>query len=271
LAQQKTQIVEPHNFRNISFDDLLQPPNVDDDVIKRSQADLAAYIKTQKQRETQAVIFAEENMIGAMRRNLREHRLYTDATLRLSRFATVIGGDVRRIGLAIRDYEGYWSSVLAFSILRGHRFLNYDVCDGLIAQPRRWRDLITDIAVAFPNAQLQVWQFKDFASAPHSILENLTGLAAQETETIDLAGIHNAAPDRDALRDALIARGRLPNVIAPGSTHWQPFTKDQVAILKAQYEEDLTWLRSGADGLATFITNTTSQDQARAMGAGPGA
>lgn len=203
--------------------------------------------------QVKLLIVSEENMIGGMRENLAETRLYPNAKARLEQFSNAFGYRCTQIVLSIRSYDEYWASVLAYSIKRGRKLPDDAMLDRLTNQTRHWRDVIIDIAAAFPNANLQVWPFQKHVGELDHQLALLTG-GAMPARMRANRKCRNASPDSGKLRQILLERGetqaaqRLPD----NDTRWQPFDRDQVDLLRAQYGKDIEWLRAGADGVATY-------------------
>jgi len=197
---------------------------------------------------TKQLLVSEENMIGAVRDNLRQKSLYPSVAARLERFRAGFGDKCTRIGLAIRDYEGYWSSSLAFAVARGHRFPSRCDLNMLALQPRRWRDVIGDVARTFPNAEIVVWPFEKFAARADVPFSALTGQQAPRISD------HwcNKSPNLLRLRQVL-SEAMRPVDLPHGIGRWNPFNAAQSQLMHAAYEADLEWCRAGAGGLATYI------------------
>lgn len=226
----------------------LRPPGQQ---LKRAAGRIAiAAVTAQKNGFTQLLV-SDENMLGAPRRNLRQSALYGDAEERMARFAQAFGGRVTRVVLSIRGQESYWTSVLGFAVARGHRVPRPDDLDRLVTSNRHWRDVIADVACAFPRADLQVLPYELFGSLPERKLEVMTG-------RVGLPRKHarawlNRAPTLKALRGIVAERGGDADRLGDGEGRWHPFDSAQTAALREAYADDLLWLRAGADGLATLI------------------
>jgi hypothetical protein len=207
------------------------------------------------------LIVSEENMIGATRNNLRQRQLYPLLDERLARFQAAFGDCCTRIGLAIRCYDSFWASALSFAVAAGHRFPDASVLAMLAQQPRRWRDVVRDIATAFPKADIVVWPFEDFAARPERQLALLAGTSAPPMPAQVATPWQNPSPDCAALRRALVKRGDMAAAatIPDGPQRWMPFTPAQRAAMQALYQVDLAWLaRSGGPvRLAEAVDRTT--------------
>jgi hypothetical protein len=189
------------------------------------------------------LLISEENILGSMRTNLYTTRLYPGLPERLERFALVFGSACSRIGLTIRPYEEFWASSMAYAIKAGHPVMDQDGHDRLVTQPRSWRNVINDVATAFPKAQITVWEFARLIGRPQAQYRLLVG---KRGRLRPMDSQHNASPGRDALREILMLRGDAGAVqaIAPGSGQFMPFGAHHVAAFQAQYADDLVWLRS---------------------------
>lgn len=200
------------------------------------------------------VLISEENVIGAARNNLRQERLYPLVDERLLRFRRAFDGHALRIGLSVRSYDTYWASCYAFAVARGHRLPGPGMLDRLVTQPRRWIDVIHDIARGLPGAEIMVWPFERFAGRPGDVLADLTGgLYTNRPGAWDLDAL-NPGPHLPQLRRILRDRGEAEAArhLPDGDGRWMPFDSGQARALREQYREDLAWLMAGADGLARF-------------------
>jgi len=204
------------------------------------------------------LVVSDENMLGATRRNLREHSLYGDAGLRLARFAQAFDGRVDRVVLSLRAQDQYWSSALAFAVARGHRLPQGRDLEALAGGARAWRDVVSDVACAFGGAEILVLTHEALASRPEARLAVMTARPIEAMPRAHAREWLNRAPLLGALRAAVTARGGAPARLGEGTdcARWQPFDRVQAAALRETYADDLHWLRAGADGLATLIEET---------------
>ncbi len=201
------------------------------------------------------LVVSDENMIGAPRSCLRWHRLYPGAGERVARLGHAFGGRISRAVLSIRAQDAWWESVLAYAVARGHRLPSRGDLDRLVTAGRQWRDVIADIACALPDTEIVILPHEQFAARPEARLAQMTGGAAMPAGRV--APIwRGRAPDLDALRRAVAARGGDPARLPEGTGRWHPFSTAQAAALKEAYEDDLFWLRAGADGLARLAKET---------------
>lgn len=204
-----------------------------------------------------SLIVSEENMIGVMQDNLSVGRLYPDATARLQRFARAFDGHCTRVAISIRSYDKYWASVFAFLVERGRRLPDAQEMDRLVTQPRRWRDVISEVAKVFPSAQVMVWPFEGMIGQVDSQLAILN----DGVVPVRMRGRndwHNVSAGCAKLRQVLQDRSNtsqaadMPNEYS----RWQPFKAYHIAAFQAQYDEDIAWLRAGADGIAIYEENS---------------
>lgn len=204
---------------------------------------------------TRQLVISEENLIGAVRNNLREAILYPKLDVRLLRVCPALADRITRIGLSIRSYDAYWASSVAFGVAQGHGVPGHEKLDRLVAQKRRWRSVVKDIAAVFPNAEIVVWPFERIGSQPDTQLSVLTGGLHLQKPLNGCRDWHNPSPRLNKLRRILTVRGdvaaadRLPE----GDGRWTPFDAEQGAALRAQYLEDIAWFQNGADGVARYV------------------
>lgn len=205
------------------------------------------------------LLISEENILGTMRNNIADTRLYPLLRERLMRFEPAFEGQTLRIGLCFRSYEDYWTSSLAAMIKRGAALPSVDLLDYLTTQPRRWRDIVRDIAAVFPEAEVVVWPFERLASQPQHQLEAIWGGDCRGLE--DTGYWRNRSGDVVRLNDIMALRGEAPLLggLHDAGARWMPFDEDQRCMLRAEYRRDLAWLAEGAEGLARAVTDANSE------------
>ena len=222
--------------------------------LARARARIAINLQKAEAMGLHCVIVSDENMLGSPRRNLRGGRLYADVGQRMARFANAFGDRVTRVSLSIRSQDSYWSSALAYAVARGHQLPSQQDLDRLVNAPRHWRDVITDLACAMPGVEIQVTPYEIFGGLPDSRLATMTG-----TSGLPLRYARewmNRSPSLRQLRKIVQDRQGDPGALPEGAGRWLPFSHAQSLTLREGYADDLFWLRSGADGLATLIEET---------------
>lgn len=193
------------------------------------------------------LVVSDENMLGAMGANRRAGGLYPAAGERIARFAEAFGIMPLRLALTIRAPEIWWPSALGYGLSRGAPLPGSAELEAIAAARRGWREVITDLACAAPNAQILVLPFEVFAGRPDAQLAALIDRAAPNLHSRDW---RNPTPRLEELRQL------RPDLDLPdGSGRWQPFTPVQTAQLRRLYEADMAWLTAGADGLARLVTD----------------
>lgn len=205
------------------------------------------------------LLVSEENLMGSMRANLRQTRLYPGLEDRMARLAGVYGSVCQKIGLCIRPYEDYWASAMAYAIKAGHRVLDEDGLDRLVTQPRSWRNVVSDVAKAFPNAEVIVWEFDRFIGRPNAQYRLLAGNIGRLQP---MAERFNASPDKSVLREVLSLRGDQTGIAEIGleNGRYAPFGAHHLVAFQAQYQEDLDWLRGRPRAEFDFIEQAPMPD-----------
>lgn len=215
---------------------------------KRSAGRIRLNLSQCAGRGVQHLVVSDENMLGTMRQNLDLAQLYPDASDRLARFGRAFGGHVRNVVLNIRSLENYWASVIAYNLMQG-RDVPSDVARDWIAEcSRSWRDVITDVARAIPDARLWVLPFEVFAGRPEVQLAAVAGAIVPPDRHLEWRNASLTLPELRAALPPDVA-ARLPD----GEGRLMPFSPGQAAALHERYADDLLWLTAGADGLASLM------------------
>lgn len=208
------------------------------------------------------LVVSEENMIGAPRACLQAGALYPAIGERMARLGAAFEGRLTRVVMCIRSQDLWWSSVAAYGVGRGHPVPDDLRCAAVASNPRSWRDVITDMACALPEAEIRILPFEQFAGRADRVLEECTGRPAPAPHAQNWL---NRSPDVIMLRRKLAELGHvvseLPAHLQADAGRWSPFTPAQTASLREAYADDLMWLTAGADGLATL---TEDRSRARA-------
>lgn len=204
------------------------------------------------------LVISDENMLGSLRGCLEHTKLYADAGRRIAAYAHGFDEHKITVALCLRDYADWWTSAIAFRLMRGGPLPHTDMREHAVTQPRRWRHVVEEVARVLPDARVAVWTFEESARAPDHITSQLTGLPTAAPDP----KLRNARPTASNLRDVLracdidAARFNWPE------GQFMPFAPAETEALAAQYQEDLAWLHAGAGGLADYIDAPLAQTKA---------
>lgn len=219
------------------------------------------------------LVISDPGFLGDAAGNVTALSLYPLLQERLMRLAPIFADRPLKVGLMIRSFEHYWTSVLAAQIEEGRAQPQPNVLDYLTTQPRHWRHVIRDIAEAFDGAEIHVMPFEAFAGRPKRVLDVLRGIdpctagnehvpSARGTLWLGRSG------DCAALNAALSLAGQPPlkeaedetgqPVQASAQARWMPFGPDHQSVLRAEYQRDLAWLQSGAQDIAVYHDGRTA-------------
>ncbi len=223
---------------------------------RRAEGRVQMHLNLCRVRDLGHLLVSDENMIGSTRNCLRKRMLYPAIGERMARISSAFGGHITRIALSVRAQDLWWASTCAYAVGRGHGVPTTLALEQIAHAPRSWRDVITDLACAVPEADIQVLPFERYAGRPDVLLTAITGapaLADGKSRWL------NRAPDLASLRASLRARGESTAVLPDACGRWQPFSAVQSATMRETYADDLFWLASGADGLATLTEDPTRQ------------
>ncbi|MEM9394178.1 MAG: hypothetical protein AAGA38_09990 [Pseudomonadota bacterium] len=197
-----------------------------------------------------ALLISDENLLGSMFANVRDSSFYDDAARRLARLRPAFEGQRLRIGLAIRSYDRHWASSLGYVLQKQRRGTSQAELASLAGQPRRWRDVITEIAAVYPDAEIVVWPFEALVDAPGAVLRTvIPALSAAPLQAC--AGHHHPSLSCADLRKALPYGCARESILGEGA--WSPFDADTRAQLRAEYAADIAWLRAGANNIARYF------------------
>jgi hypothetical protein len=222
----------------------------------RVRQTLAMHLSAGARAGAARLVISEPNLLGGPGALARRGRLYGDAAERLQRLAQALPCQPRRIGLSVRGYRGFWTSLLLRALRGGMPPPDRDRLDRLVTQPRRWSGLVLDIAHAFPRSEIVVWSFERFAGAPGTVLQALCGPEAPPAPPPPPGGIWRArSPLLPLLRTELGSAGLRPDALPRGAGRWAPFDAAQAEALHSAYLEDLRWLRRpSARGIRSLET-----------------
>lgn len=264
LVEDGTAIWEPHMLRRGLMDGLFARPRLLNgrDLQRRAMGRVRLHAAQAERTGIQRLLVSEENMIGAPRACLRAALLYPAIGERLSRLDAAFEGRITRVVMIVRALDLWWSSVAAYGVGRGHDLPDEGRLAAVACAPRSWRDVITDMACAVPNAEIRVLPFEQFAGQSDKILAHATGRMAPAAHAESWL---NKSPDTAMLRAKMAEYGieaeDLPAHLVQGTGRWNPFTAAQSAALREAYADDMMWLTAGADGLA-ILTEDSSRKRA---------
>lgn len=200
------------------------------------------------------LIVSEENMMGTMTQNLATARLYMQVRRRLGVFGPAFGGHKLTVMLNIRSYYSFWASTFAYKVKAGMGLPDEDLLDRISVQPRRWRDVIKDTAATFPEAEILVQPFEGTAGKAERQLNLALGDHFEgPLKTLDYPC--NASASSAELAQIMAQRGEklAADHLRTKPGRFMPFAPEQISKLRTDYDDDISWLRSGADGIATYI------------------
>lgn len=212
------------------------------------------------------LIVSDENMLGTMRLNMRSRSLYGDVGERMARYANAFDGRIDTVVMSVRALNHYWSSAAAYCVARGHTMLEPDQLLRLAYGPRTWRDVISDVACAVPDAKIVVVPFERTAGRPDAMFRGITGLFGPRNASETWL---NRSPSVPELRDMLADRGDDPDLIAGMAPRWTPFDTAAIAAMRESYMDDIHWLTAGADGLATLTEDLGQRGAGQTLPHGP--
>ena len=190
------------------------------------------------------IIASDENALGGCAEMMRAGRLYPHARARLRVWSGVKPG--ARLYLCIREYGPFLSGAYVQSLVGGRAGRAVDAAR-LAALPRRWPDVVADIAAALPGRRLTVWDYADYAALGPVVLGAMTGDVPLEP----VSRRPMATPSARAVEIVLdmVQGGRATRADLEAAAHDHPIGPDQPkfslfdaetsARLALQFREDL--------------------------------
>jgi len=268
LSGAKIRFWGPWRTRKGLFAGILPGPDLTShmELQQRAEARVRFQMDATMRNGAQHLMVSDENMIGSVRDNLRNHCLYPGIGNRMSRYARVFDGNISRLVISIRAQDQYWESAVNYGVARGHSMPRPRVFRKIASSNRTWRDVITDLACAVPDVEILVAPFERFAGRPEAFLTASIGCDAPVDRRKEWL---NRTPTAQGLQRILRERGDTDQLVRSETQRWQPFDTAQRAAMREAYADDMHWLVAGADGLAKL---TEDQDQNRAgkiLPAGP--
>lgn len=198
------------------------------------------------------LVAADENTLGLCADIIATGTLYPDAGIRSALWQGMAARRDATVYLAVRAYPSFFAAVHA-QAGRNARYepLLASQAAALAALPRRWPDVVADIAAALPEANLILWAYEDYAHLRPEILRRMTGLTdlspvavrpmrtptAAAMRALAEAGQHG--PVSQDLRAEIIAR----HPHEKGASAYSPWTPEQRTQMRAAYAEDLIILK----------------------------
>ena len=264
LVDDGTGVWEPQMMRQGLLDGLFAKPRILNgrDLQRKAMGRVRVRATQAERTGIERLLVTEENMIGAPRACLRAAMLYPAIGERMARLDAAFEGRITRVVMNIRALDLWWSSVAAYGVGRGHEMPDEARIATVAASKRSWRDVITDVAGALPQAEIKILPFETFVGQADKVLMQATGRAAPANHA---ASWLNRSPDTATMRQKMIDNGvpadNLPDHLTQNEKRWTPFTFEQGANLREAYADDIMWLTAGADGLAT-LTEDSSRKRA---------
>lgn len=200
-----------------------------------------------QQTGAKALLVSDQNLMGSVQANLRAGSLYPAIGERMAQVAHGFGEHLTRIVLVFRSQDRYWASALSTAVANGAPIPSQTQLKEIATRPRRWRDVITDLACAVPKAEICVIPYEAFCADPETLMGTTCKLPAVRNTQREW---HHRALSANGLRRALMQQGADPEAIPSGDTPWTPFSERQIAHMQEHFADDLFWLAAGAEGLA---------------------
>lgn len=204
------------------------------------------------------ILVSEENLLGAMAETYADGTLYWDARNWLAAAAELFPVPPTRIFLCIRDYASLAVSIYSHLICRRPMGPFDDRRMMRLGEDRGWVDVVRDIRAVFPDSRIMLWPYEASPQAVSRAIgwmigsdlaqelgapSRVAGRSASAHAVFELLqlGARGGWSDREAYREeAERIRAALPG------PRLSPFSRDQLTVLQARFDEDLRLLAQGA-------------------------
>ncbi|MEM6760559.1 MAG: hypothetical protein AAF601_13870 [Pseudomonadota bacterium] len=247
----------PRLTRKGLFAGIHPQPGAPRDAARRARGRILLRMQKAKQDiGARTLLVSDENIMGAVGRNLRLGRFYDDVGTRVARHVSAFDGQVREVVVTIRGLDMYWASAAAYAVQRGYPVPPAATWAHLSRTMRSWRDVITDIACAAPDARIRVLPFEWFVGRPDAQLAAVLGCSVPADTRPQWL---NRSPNRDAIAQELALRG-TPSKPKGVDTRWIPFSHEVQDAFREHMADDMHWLIAGADGLATLTEGSGTSE-----------
>jgi hypothetical protein len=191
-------------------------------------------------------VVSEENILGTMEENILTGRLYPSVTKNLGKHNRLLK-QADKVFVSVRSYDQWWTSVIAFCASKGFALPDRAHIDMIAKLTRTWNDVVDDIVAAAPQAEIIVREFEWKRDTPKQQLNKLTEWP-EWSETNLERRVHNRRASVADIAEALLDKGDFDGLSRLPETDWyQPFTSDQVALLREKYLDDIARLKARKD------------------------
>lgn len=205
------------------------------------------------------LVLSEENMIGSMRLNLLQGAFYDDMAIRLDAYRALTGHAPTRIGLGIRDYAAYWASAYSYLLPR-HDLPRFDELKRPLLRLRRgWLDVLSDLRVLFPEAEIMVWPLETIETRMRAMVACFLGVDRHAIEPIKRR--INVSRGSEVVAQVHALRAAHPGIgpdelheklqtAPPLATPAPPlFADEDILALTMRYADEIATLDAGFEGV----------------------
>ena len=218
--------------------------------VNTQEVSVQSQVAEARRQGMQALVISDADLLGSIADNVAQRSLYPATAARLKQITAALDGEISTVVISIRSLELYWCSALAQGVSQGLAVPGRDALAQIARGARGWRDVITDVSDALPQASIAVFPFEQFGGRCDVMLARGAGLQVPVDRQRSWL---NRLPRLPELRRVLNDRGASSTDLPFGMGRWNPFTNEEHAALREVYADDMMWLTAGADGRATLI------------------
>ena len=209
---------------------------------------------------TQRIVLSEENFIGSTGHNLARKSLYPSIRRRLSKLPAALNHPNVTILFSLRDYGPFVSSNITTALRFGKLFDTDELRLAFLVLHRSWMDVIADLRVSFPAAQLKIWRYEKFAQIEAQVFAEMVGAFQPEprrraNQTLSGRAMRRVQAklsegDPDLKPRQLVRRIKRKFPISATHPAYSLWTPEEAALLSESYEAHWREICETSPGIA---------------------
>lgn len=205
-----------------------------------------------------SLIISEENLLGASD-ECHSGAFYPYAEERIGLLVDSFADRPLQIWLALRSYPQFLASIYAEALRHGSAMPLTDFMANNANPEGQWTGLVDRLRRCFPDAEMHLWRYRDFARLEPRIVEGIAGLTAAEIRPLE-ESIVRPSPSAEAVSRAQeldpdmdgSARARAMAVLEKElplsqGTRFAPWPQSATQEMQAAFDRECTALMQRGD------------------------